>query len=140
MKFLSVILLLCVFFGCDTKEKAEQGKEEFIEVSMPTIVNDVVGGGLLYEEKHIKIRAEVKGFIQGSIELQTHYPNVYFFLKDKENPETIKQYKEGESYTFKLYVYDIDYTPFAERPPNRFINAHILESSLLRKETDSENL
>ena len=144
MKNLSVILLLCVLFGCNTQkeveekkvelseekkvelaeqeevELAEQEEVEFTEISLATLINDVVNGGLFYEEKHIKIRAKVKEIRTISMKLETHRPNVIFhvspngFPKDAEelskmSEEWAKKYKVGESYTFKLHVLQINY-------------------------------
>ena len=143
-----ILVLIVIFVACETKEKEQvvETKEkeqveptiEFTEISMPTIVNDVVAGGLFYEEKHIKIRAEIKDYFvaddsngnitSGSITLQTHHPDVYFYLSNVENPEILGQYKQGGTYTFKLYVYNVDTNYyFHGKPPNRFIHATILE-------------
>ena len=161
MKFLSVILLLCVLFGCNTQkeveqeevelseqeevelseqeevelseqeevelseqeevELSEQEEVEFTEISLPTLINDVVDGGLFYEEKHIKIRAIVKEMGSISMMLETHRQAIFFYVLPKVLPkdaeelskmseESAKKYKVGESYTFKLYVRDINYT------------------------------
>ena len=100
---------------------AEQEKVEFTEISLVTLINDVVNGGLFYEEKHIKIRATVKEMESISMMLETHRPKVFFYVLPKDPPkdleeyskmgeESAKKYKVGESYTFKLYVRDINAT------------------------------
>ena len=102
-------------------ELAEQEEVEFTEVSLATLINDVVNGGLFYEEKHIKIRAKVKKRGIFLMMLETRRPKVFLYVLPKDLPrnaeelskisgETAKNYKVGESYTFKLYVRDINYT------------------------------
>ena len=145
MKNLSVILLLCVLFGCNTQKEveekkvelseekkvalaeqeevalAEQEEVEFTEISLATLINDVVNGGLFYEEKHIKIRAVVKEMRGIGMKLETLPPKVKFNVSPNDFPmdleeiskmseEWAKKYKVGESYTFKLYVFDINHT------------------------------
>ena len=123
MKFLSVILLLCVLFGCNTQKEVEHKKVEFTEISLPTLINDVVNGGLFYEEKHIKIRAVVKEYSLVGMQLETHRSNVFIYVP----PNMSNEYKGGESYTFKLYVHNIDYTLFTGRPPNWHIHTLLSE-------------
>ena len=138
-------MLLCVLFGCNTQKEVEEKKVElseekevalaeqeevalveqeeveFTEISLATLINDVVNGGLFYEEKHIKIRAVVKETGLFNMMLETHRPKVFVhvlpndFPKDAEElskrlEDSAKKYKVGEAYTFKLYVRDINYT------------------------------
>ena len=126
-----VLFLLAIFFACETKEKEPvEPTIEFTEISMPTIVNDVVAGGLFYEKKHIKIRAEIKELHPtGAIELQTHRPNAFFtIVEENPEPEMVGKYKKGEAYTLKLYVNTIKYLSFVlEEKNNWYIFAYILE-------------
>ena len=101
-------------------ELVEQEEVEFTEISLATLINDVVNGGLFYEEKHIKIRAVVKETGLFNMMLETHRPKVFVYVffgfpKDAEElskrlEDSAKKYKVGEAYTFKLYVRDINYT------------------------------
>lgn len=113
MKLLSIILLLSVLFCCDTPKEEEQNpaelakqeEPEYIEISMPTLINDVVNGGLFYEDKRVKIRARVK---LGGIE--TFRPNVYIHAA-----RIGEKYEVGENHTVKLHIYKIDYTHLIRR-------------------------
>ncbi len=121
-----VLFLIVILFACETKETKET--VEFTEISMPTIVNDLVGGGLLYEDKHIKIRAKIEEITpRGSIKLHTHHQRIFFHTYTIENPEILKQYEVGKSYTFKLHVYGISHITVPGTPLHISIHAKILE-------------
>lgn len=131
LKLLSIILLLSILICCDTQKEAEvvkqeepkvvkQEEPEFIEISMATLVNDVINGGRFYEDKYIKIRGRV---VEGSLTntIETHRPNVFIYMSNI----ILGNYKVGESYTFKLHVWKIDYTHISARLTNWHIHTLI---------------
>ena len=111
MKLVSIILVLSVLFCCDTRKE----EPEYIEISLPTLINDVINGGLFYEDKHVKIRARVT---RGGIE--TGRRNVYIYAA-----RIGEKYEVGKTHTVKLHIYKIDYTPISARRTNWHIHATV---------------
>ena len=114
MKYFQFYLFLCVILlvGCG----ADNPFSPIEEVSMSEVVRDAINGGDLYENEKIKIRATVLfdradlDYV-GGISLETGYWDVDFFVTDYENPQSLNRYKSGKSYTFKLYIEDIELEP-----------------------------
>ena len=79
---------------------------------MSEIVRDAINGGDLYENEEVKIRATV-GFdrydLKYSITLETRDRDVSFFVSDFDNPNSLNQYRSGQSYTFTLYIEDLEF-------------------------------
>lgn len=131
MKLVSIILVLSVLFCCDTPKKAEekeaeivkqeeseivkQEEPEYIEISLPTLINDVINGGLFYEDKRVKIRARVKKI--GKIE--TFRPNVHIYISGMG-----LEHEVGKNHTMKLHIHKIDYTHLI-RSTNWHIHAKV---------------
>ena len=81
------------------------------EVSMPELLQHVRAGSLYYEEKNIKIRANVAYdasemeslfSMKGRIALETYDQDVIFYVRKLKN-----SYKKGQAYTFTLYIESI---------------------------------
>ena len=112
MKYFQFYLVLWVIllFGCG----ADNPFSPIEKVSMSEVVSDAINSGDLYENEKIKIRATILfdhadlEYI-GGISLETGDWNVTFFITDYESPKSLNRYKSGNSYTFTLYIEDIEF-------------------------------
>ena len=112
MRYFQFSVVLCLIFlvGCG----GDNPFSPVEEVSMSEVVRDAINGGDLYENEKIKIRATVLfdhadlGYM-GGISLETGNWDVTFFITDYQNPKNLNRYKSGKSYTFRLYIEDIDF-------------------------------
>ena len=111
MKYIQVYLVLCLIplVGCGV----DNPFSPIEKVSMSEVVRDAINGGDLYENEKIKIRATVLfdhadlDYV-GGIALQTGDWDVAFYIKDYQNPKSLNRYESGKSYTFTLYIEDIE--------------------------------
>ena len=78
------------------------------------IVADVIsnGAGSTYKDQTVELTSVVRwNFVvrqnTGGITLTTNNRNVIFYVTDFDNPETLRDYTEGETYTFKVYIRNI---------------------------------
>ena len=90
---------------------------ETISTTINAIVSDVAGGGRTYIDKIVLITATVKSDTSTffdedddyeAITLITNNESVIFFVYNEHDPPAaLNQYKEGEAYNFKLFIYNI---------------------------------
>lgn len=79
---------------------------------MSEVVRDAINGGDLYENEEVKIRATVefdRSDLNYGITLETRNRYVSFFVSDFDNPNSLNRYRSGESYTFTLYIEDVEF-------------------------------
>ncbi|MCY3552712.1 MAG: hypothetical protein OXH39_19825 [Candidatus Poribacteria bacterium] len=112
MKYFQFYLTLCIILlvGCG----ADNPFSPIEEVSMSEVVNDAINGGDLYENEKIRIKATVlfdRADLDygGGISLETGYWDVTFFITDYESPKSLNRYRSGRTYTFTLYIEDIEF-------------------------------
>ena len=107
MKYFHYFVLLCGIFGLGCSPEIE-------EVSMPEFMQHVRSGSLYYEEKNIKIRTSVAADVsqmeslfdmRGVILLETFDGRIPFYVTKLKNA-----YEKGKTYTFTLFIEDINYT------------------------------
>ena len=112
MKFcqIKILFTLCLIslMGCGI----DNPFSPIEEVSMSEVVRDAINGGDLYENEEVKIRATVefdRSDLNYSITLETRDRDVSFFVSDFDNPNSLNQYRSGRTYTFTLYIEDIEF-------------------------------
>ena len=111
MKVFSIftILVCCFLCGCGAVNPFSSSNE----IKMSEIVDDTVNGGKRYEKEEITLKATVEHsniwfLFLGSITLETGRTDVDFFVIDPEDPRSLDKYEDGETYTFKLYIREIE--------------------------------
>ena len=111
MKVFSIftVLVCCFLCGCGAANPFSSSDE----VEMSEIVDDTVNGGKHYEKEEITLKATVKSsnaafLFLGSILLETGHRDVDFFVIDPKDPRSLDKYEVGKTYTFKLYIGEIE--------------------------------
>ena len=106
--------LFAILAGATPVETAETtDAPSTTSTTMSNIVSDVADGGTAYLEQTVTITATVKfNLLQrsnlGGISLITNTEAVSFFVTDYTNPESLREYQEGQQYTFTLFIRSVD--------------------------------
>ena len=83
-------------------------------VTLADIVSDVADGGTTYLEQTVTITATVRfNLVQrhetsSAITLVTNSESVSFFVTDRTDRESLRDYQEDQQYTFTLFIIQID--------------------------------
>lgn len=114
MKKFCIFFLFLILVGCGGNNDNDEPPVEII--SIEKIVSDVALGGRMYVGQTVKISGLVKDEADLSkgenfITLETHEPNVVFFIRDRRIPsplrnynEPIEKYKRGNPYDFYIFI------------------------------------
>ena len=80
-------------------------------ITLADIVSDVLQNG--ENTRFIGETVEIEGTVhfnivvrsnKGGISLVTEYQNIFFYVTDFANPESLRHYQEGQTYTFKVFI------------------------------------
>ena len=82
-------------------------------VTFADIVADVAAGSRTYVGKIVSVTASVDEDASvfnnnDAITLQTNNDDVWFFVLSRNAPEKLQGYKKGQSYTFKVFIANVD--------------------------------
>ena len=82
-------------------------------VTFADIVADVAAGSRTYVGKTVSVTASVDEDTSNfrtndAITLQTNNDDVWFFVLSRNAPEKLQGYEKGQSYTFKVFIVDVD--------------------------------
>ena len=82
-------------------------------VTFADIVADVAAGSRTYVGKTVSVTASVNEDTSNfrandAITLQTNNDDVWFFVLSRNAPEKLQGYEKGQSYTFKVFIVDVD--------------------------------
>ncbi len=82
-------------------------------VTFADVVADVAAGSRTYVGKTVSVTASVEEDTSNfrrndTITLQTNNDDVWFFVLSRNAPEKLQGYEKGQSYTFKVFIVDVD--------------------------------